>query len=114
LGPFLSTFRSVSIRVHRLGSLRVSKLIDTSLIPSEKSTKILTENGSRSVVSGRLEGLLYEFGGLLFGEFRLVRPRDVFVTEFVVLEILRLFNLFKFHALHSFSLEVAALSLSYF
>lgn len=76
--------------------------------------KILTEKASRSVVSGRLDGLLYEFGGLLFGEFRLVRPRNVFVTEFVILEILRLFNLFTFLALDGFSLEVAALSFSYF
>lgn len=94
--------------------MRVSKLIDTGLSSSEKYMKILTEKASRSVVSGRLVGLLYEFGGLLFGEFRLVRPRDVFVTEFVILETLRIFNLFTFLALHGVSLEVAALSFCYF
>ena len=92
----ISRHKSVATRVHRLGRMRESKLIDTMLTSSEKYMKVLTEKASRSVVSGRLDGLLYEFGGLLFGEFRLVRPRNVFITEFVVLEILRLFNLFTF------------------
>ena len=64
---------------------------------SEKATKVLTEEVivSHSDVSGGLEGLLYEFGGLLLVELGHMRARDFFIAEVEFIQVLRSFNLFK-------------------
>jgi len=109
--PELTFLLKVQVRNRLAHMLGFSSYRFDTYISSEKSLKVLTEHiRSRSVVSGRLTGLLYEFGGLLLVEIRHTNAKHFFVTVFIILQVFRSFNLFKFlQATHSIGLIIATL-----